>query len=141
MSRSLKAHILLVLVTLIWGATFLLIKQALQDVSALLFNAVRMLLASLALAVIFRSRLRGLRRSLGPGILVGLFLFAGYEFQTSGLRFTTPARSGFLTGISVVLVPLIMAVAFRRRASLWTWLGVLLAFVGTYFMSIPAEGA
>lgn len=140
MSRSLKAHILLVLITLVWGATFLLIKEALRDVSALLFNAIRMAIASVALAVIFGKRLRGLRQSLKAGALVGVFLFAGYEFQTSGLRFTTPAKSGFITGVSVVLVPVISVILFRRRASLWTWLGVVLAFLGTYLMTIPAGG-
>lgn len=140
MSRSLKAHILLVLITLVWGATFLLIKEALRDVSALMFNAIRMLIASVALAIIFGRRLRGLPQSLKAGSLVGLFLFAGYEFQTSGLRFTTPAKSGFITGVSVVLVPVISVILFRRRASLWTWLGVVLAFLGTYFMTIPATG-
>jgi drug/metabolite transporter (DMT)-like permease len=138
-SRNLKAHVLLVLVTLVWGATFALIKHALQDISALLFNAVRMALASVALALIFRGRLPGLRRSAGPGILVGIFLYAGYEFQTSGLRFTAPSKSAFITGISVVLVPVLMAVGWRKRASLWTWLGVLMAFAGLYFMTVPSE--
>jgi drug/metabolite transporter (DMT)-like permease len=136
-SRSLKAHILLVLATLVWGATFVLIKAALADISALLFNAMRMALASVALAIIFGSRLRGLRRSLPAGILVGLFLYAGYEFQTSGLLFTTPSRSAFITGLSVVLVPVFMVLIFRRGASLWTWIGVALAFVGLYFLTIP----
>lgn len=138
MSRSLKAHILLILVTLVWGGTFLLIKVALADVSPLLFNAIRMVLASAALAIIFGRRLRGLRQSLKAGMTVGIFLFAGYEFQTSGLRFTTAAKSGFITGISVVLVPVISILLFRRRASLWTWIGVVLAFAGTYLMTIPA---
>jgi len=137
-SRSLKAHILLVLVTLVWGATFVLIKAALRDISALLFNTVRMALASVALAIIFRPKLRGLERSAPSGILVGLFLYAGYEFQTSGLRFTTPSKSAFLTGLSVVLVPVFMALIFRRGASLWTWIGVFLALAGLYFLTIPS---
>lgn len=139
--RALKAHILLVLVTLVWGATFVVIKDALQDVSALLFNAVRMVLASAALAVIFGARLRGLGRSAGAGMLVGVFLYAGYEFQTSGLRFTTPSKSAFITGVSVVLVPVFMTALFRRRAGLWTWFGVALTFTGLYFMTIPAGQA
>jgi drug/metabolite transporter (DMT)-like permease len=139
-SRDAKAHILLILVTVVWGGTFLLIKLALSDVSPLLFNAIRMVLASMALGIIFRRRLSGLRQSLKPGITVGVFLFGGYEFQTSGLRFTTAAKSGFITGISVVLVPVISVILFRRRASIWTWIGVLLAFAGTYLMTIPAQG-
>jgi drug/metabolite transporter (DMT)-like permease len=137
-SKSLKAHILLVLVTFVWGATFVLIKAALHDISALLFNAVRMTLAAAALGVIFGPKLRGLRRSAPAGILVGLFLYAGYEFQTSGLRFTTPAKSAFITGVSVVLVPVFMALLFRRGASLWTWIGVAMAFLGLYFLTIPS---
>ncbi|MBV8208012.1 MAG: DMT family transporter [Acidobacteria bacterium] len=138
MSRSLKAHVLLVLVTAVWGGTFVLVKQALQDASALLLNTLRMTLASAALILMFRGRLRGLRKSFGPGVLVGLFLYAGYEFQTSGLRFTSPSKSAFITGLSVVLVPVIMAVGFHRRASFWTWAGVLLAFCGLFLMTVPA---
>jgi drug/metabolite transporter (DMT)-like permease len=75
---------------------------------------------------------------LRSGAVVGLFLWLGYEFQTTGLVFTTPSKSGFLTGVSVVLVPLFMAVLWKRRVNRWTLLGALIALVGMFFLTIPA---
>ena len=136
--RSLKAHLLLVMVTLIWGATFVVIKTALREISPLLFNAVRMTLASICLAAIYWQPLRKLKkRVLRAGVGVGIFLWIGYEFQTTGLKFTTPSKSGFLTGVSVVLVPLLLAAIWKRPVNLWIAGGVASAFVGLFLMTVP----
>ena len=145
MSRSVKAHILLILVTLVWGATFAEIKDVLdrQLTSAMLFNAVRMTFAAFALALLFgfRGKLRGIKRStLLDGILAGAFLWAGYEFQTQGLIYTTPSKSAFLTGVSVVLVPIFLAVFWKKRTNRWTVLGVTAAFIGLFLLTVPASG-
>jgi drug/metabolite transporter (DMT)-like permease len=138
-SRALKAHTLLVLVTLVWGATFVVIKQALADISPLLFNAVRMGLAALLMAAIYRRELPRLTRgAVRAGVIVGIFLWLGYELQTTGLKLTTPSKSGFLTGVSVVLVPLILAVGWKRHINRWTVKGVLAAFLGLYLLTVPA---
>src|SRR6202011_1644548 len=94
-----------VLVALIWGATFVLVKEALADVSTLLFFTLRLTVWGIALVLLLNSQIRRdmrqpvvLRRSIGAGMLAGLCLFAGYAFQTFGLKYTTPAKAGFLTG-------------------------------------------
>ena len=139
MSRSLKAHILLVLITLIWGSNFVVIKNALADISPLFFNAVRMSLAAVVLAVVFYRELGRLTASsLRSGLLVGFFLFVGNELQTEGLKYTTPSKSAFLTGVSVVLVPILLALFWKRSLNRWTSVGVVLAFVGLYLLTIPA---
>ncbi len=139
MSRSLKAHILLVLVTLVWGATFVQIKDALQDISPLLFNAVRITLAGTALAVFYRRQLRTMSRgALRAGILVGIPLWLGFEFQTTGLRITTPSKSAFITGFSVILVPVFLALFWRKKINLATVVGVMVALAGLYLMTVPA---
>ena len=140
MSRALKAHLLLVLVTFIWGSTFVLIKSAVQqDISPLLFNLVRMTLATAALALIFFKNVKAIR---GPafraGALVGTFMWLGYEFQTTGIRFTTASKSAFITGISVVLVPLFLSMFWRRAVNLCSVAGVACAFVGLFFLTVPA---
>ena len=105
-SRSLRAHILLIAVVAIWGSTFVVVKSALADVSPLLFNLIRMTLAFLCLAFFYRGHFgRMNRRSLLAGAIVGLCLAMGYQFQTAGLRLTTPSKSAFITGMVVVLVP------------------------------------
>jgi drug/metabolite transporter (DMT)-like permease len=134
----LKAHILLVLVTFAWGATFVLIKNALAQVSPLVFNSIRMAVASIALLAIFRKTLRSLnRQSILGGVAMGIFLFLGYAFQTTGLRLTTPSKSAFITGLAVVLVPIIVSVTERRAPHRWTMFGVVSAIVGLYLMTIP----
>lgn len=139
MSRSLKAHTLLVLTTLVWGATFVQIKDALGDISPLLFNAFRMTLAGVALIVLFRRHLRSLARdAFLMGCLVGAFLWLGYEFQTTGLRLTTPSKSAFLTGFSVILVPVLLAIGWRRHVNRWVVSGIVTAMVGLYLMTVPA---
>ena len=139
MSRSTKAHILLVLVTFVWGATFVQIKDALTDVSPLLFNAVRMAVAGAALLAVFGRHLRSLNRNaVRMGLLVGAFLWLGYEFQTTGLRLTSASKSAFLTGFSVILVPVFLALGWRRHINRWVVIGVITALAGLYFMTVPA---
>lgn len=145
MSRSLRAHLLLISVVFIWGATFVLIKDALRDVSPLLFNFIRMTLAFSCLAVVYRSHWKHLtRRALVSGAVVGFCLTMGYQFQTAGLRLTTPSKSAFITGLVVVLVPLLSAIPFLRRAGAhaprWNaYAGALLAFAGIVLLTTPAH--
>lgn len=140
MSRSLKAHILLILITLIWGSNFVVIKNALTDISPLFFNAVRMSLAAVVLAAIFYRELPRLTGgAVRSGCLVGMFLFIGNELQTSGLKYTTPSKSAFLTGVSVVLVPVLLAVFWKRGINRLTSIGVALAFAGLYLLTVPAS--
>jgi drug/metabolite transporter (DMT)-like permease len=139
-SRSLKAHILLVLITLIWGSNFAVIKNALTDISPLFFNAVRMSLAAVVLAAIFHRELPRLTAgAVRAGCLVGLFLFVGNELQTTGLKYTTPSKSAFLTGVSVVLVPVFLAMFWKRGINRWTSVGVVLAFAGLYLLTVPSS--
>jgi drug/metabolite transporter (DMT)-like permease len=138
-SRTLKAHILLIIVTFIWGSTFVVIKEALADVSPLLFNAIRISLAAVCLLIVYWKHVVGMDWQIfRAGFLVGIFLWLGYEFQTTGLRLTTPSKSGFLTGVSVALVPVFMAVFFHRKVNRWTLIGVVAAFIGMAMMTLPA---
>jgi drug/metabolite transporter (DMT)-like permease len=139
-SRSLKAHILLVLTTLIWGANFVVIKNALADISPLFFNAVRMGLAALVLvAVFYREFSRFTWGAVRNGALVGVFLYIGNELQTVGLKYTMPSKSAFLTGMSVVLVPVFLGLFWRRPINRWSGAGAVLAFVGLYLLTVPSS--
>ncbi len=141
------AHLLLLATVFVWGATFVLVKDALNDATPLLFNLLRMSLAFLVLAVVNFRQLRNLsRRAVVSGIIVGVLLAAGYQFQTSGLARTTPAKSAFITGLVVVFVPLLTAVPALRLAGTpaprWTAaIGALLAFSGLLLLTTPAGTA
>ncbi|HEV8384179.1 MAG TPA: DMT family transporter, partial [Candidatus Acidoferrales bacterium] len=138
MSTRLKADLALAFCTAIWGATFLVVQDALRDASVLAFIAVRFALGGALMALIFRADLRRLTRAeIGAGALVGLFLFLGYAFQTNGLRFTTPSKAGFINGTGVVLVPVLLAVFWRRKINAWVWSGAIATFLGLYLLSVP----
>ncbi len=144
LSPSTLAHLLLLAVVAVWGATFVLVKDSLSDASPLLFNLLRMTLAAMALAIINRRHLRSVTRpTLAAGAVVGLFLAVGYQFQTAGLARTTAAKSAFITGLVVVFVPLLTAIPAIRPASAHAprasaYLGAFLAFSGLLLLTTPA---
>lgn len=146
-SKNLSAHLLLTAVTLVWGCTFPLVKAALAEISPLLFNFLRMSLAALVLLAANHRSLRGLTRSQWKLCgLAGIFLALGYELQTTGLVQTTPSKSAFLTGLVVVLVPLLTLVPGLSppgspRPHLLAYLGAVVAFFGIVLLtSNPGAG-
>ena len=141
MSRKLKADLLLVSCTLIWGATFVLVKDALADASVFVFLALRFLLATAVLILMYGRELRTAGASgLRAGAIIGCCMFGGYAFQTAGLALTTPSKAAFITGFFVVLVPVLLAMFGSRRVPVWVWFGALSAFAGLYFLAVPASG-
>ena len=134
-----KADLALAFNTLVWGATFTLVKSALRDVSPLLFLALRFTLATAALTVLWMLGWRGPKsepRALRGGILTGILLFGGFLLQTLGLQLTTPPKSAFLTGLASVLVPLLGAFVYRSRPQARELLGVLVATGGMGLMTL-----
>ena len=130
------------MIAFIWGSTFVLVKEALNDASPLVLNSARMVVAAVLLAVFYRKKITVLTRpALTAGILVGIFLYAGYAFQTSGLKLTTPSKSAFLTGTSSVLVPLLLVAIWRVRIHLWRVAGIVLALAGLFLMTVPGGSA
>jgi drug/metabolite transporter (DMT)-like permease len=128
-------------VALIWGATFVIVKQALTDVSTLLFLTIRFTLASLALALIFGKQFRTgpLKRSVRGGIIAGVFLFSGYVLQTFGLKYTSASKTGFITGLYIPLVPLFSSLIYKKVPRPVELLGVVTAFAGVALMSIHED--
>jgi len=141
---KLRAYLLMIFVVAVWGTTFVVVKDALADATPLAFNLVRMTLAFLVMAIIYRRHWRQVSRGqLIAGAVVGFFLAMGYQFQTAGLVKTTPSKSAFITGMVVVLVPLFSAVRFLRppgaKAPRWNaYTGAVLAFGGILLLTLPA---
>ncbi len=131
----------LVLVTAVWGLTFVQVKDAVALYPLFAFLAVRFLIASAVLAVPAAPRLRSLGRRGGiAGAALGLLLAAGYALQTAGLERTTVSSAGFITGLYVVFTPLLALVLFRARVARSVWLGVGLALVGLGLLSGVGAG-
>ena len=126
------------MIAFIWGSTFVLVKEALNDASPLVLNSARMVVAAVLLAIFYRKKIAVLTKpALIAGVVVGIFLYLGYAFQTSGLKLTTPSKSAFLTGTSSVLVPLFLVVIWHVRIHLWRVAGIILALTGLFLMTVP----
>jgi drug/metabolite transporter (DMT)-like permease len=141
MDRKLKADLALMFCSLIWGASFVVVKNALDHASVFVFLAVRFTLAA-ALMAMLRPRVIGRidRQEIFAGMRLAFFMFAGYAFQTTGLQYTTASNSGFVTGSSVVLVPVLLGVFWGRRLTEWMYAGAFVALLGLYFLTVPEEG-
>ncbi len=140
MKMQLKADLALLLVTVGWGASFILTKNALADLPTFNFLAIRFLLAFVIGLGLFSSRLKNLnRRTLISSGIVGSVLFAGYALQTIGLHFTTTSKSAFITGFSVVLVPLITALFLRKRPETPAVIGSAMALIGIGMLTLDGN--
>ena len=140
--RAWRADLALGFITLIWGATFVVVKQALQDSSTLLFLALRFSLATVALGLAFRPRPGQVTHSkwlLAGGVAAGVCLFAGYLLQCAGLRYTTPSKSAFITGLAIVMVPALGALAQRKLPHPWEVAGVAIATGGMALLTLPGQ--
>jgi len=130
------ALVALIAVTAVWGVTFVQVKDALELYPLFAFLAVRFAIATGTLALPAARRVRGLgRRGGSGGVLLGLLLASGYALQTAGLERTTVSSTGFITGMYVVLTPLLALVLFRARIGLAAWGGVVLATAGLAMLS------
>jgi drug/metabolite transporter (DMT)-like permease len=126
----------LLAVTAVWGVTFVQVKDAVELYPLFAFLAVRFAIASATLAVPALPRVRALGcRGAAAGSLLGVLLAAGYALQTAGLQRTTVSSTGFITGMYVVLTPLIALVLLRARIGPAAWGGVVLATVGLGMLS------
>jgi drug/metabolite transporter (DMT)-like permease len=132
--RAALADGVLVLVTAIWGASFVVVQDALKLADPFTFLVLRFTLAATVLTVLDWRSLAN-RRLLVTGGALGALLFVGFVTQTAGLQFTTPSRSGFLTGLSVLLVPFVGLLLFRKWPSPPVLLGVALAVAGLWFLT------
>lgn len=142
--RTWQADLLLLFVTAIWGATFPIVKNATDlsggGVPTYWFLAARFTLAAVLLAALFWRQLAAAPlRTWAAGALVGTFLFSGYALQTFGLAYTSSAKAGFITGLCVVLVPVLAVVWLKRRPQPNAWLGVATATVGLALLSLNAD--
>ncbi|HWD00313.1 MAG TPA: DMT family transporter [Candidatus Sulfopaludibacter sp.] len=137
MTRRTAAEAALAGNTIVWGATFVLVKAALRDVSPILFVALRFGLAALVLLPVFgvRAARQFSWKAAAIGALAGTFLFGGYFFQTMGLGLTTAPKSAFITGLASILVPLLGSLVYRLRPQRSEWMGVVLATMGLGLMT------
>ncbi|MDO4182411.1 MAG: DMT family transporter [Coriobacteriia bacterium] len=136
-----KYRLLIVLATVIWGSSFVIVKGVTDYLDPALLLAVRFLVAALVLAVVFAGR-RSLylrREYVGIGLLFGVALFAGYYLQTQGIRFTTPGKNAFLTGTYCVMVPFLAWLVTRNPPTVFNLVAAALCVGGVGLISLGNE--
>ncbi|HET7578650.1 MAG TPA: DMT family transporter [Bacillales bacterium] len=146
MNRWYVADSLLLLVAFIWGATFVIIQNAVTVLEPFTFNGFRFLCAALFLlgwmVCFHRRQLKKINRSLlVSGVIMGSWLFCGYALQTFGLLYTTSSKAGFLTGLNVVLVPLLAFWVLKQKPKKFAVVGVMIAAGGLYMLTAGSQAA
>ncbi len=138
MNKKIIAQLLLVLVTLIWGATFIMVKEALNDAGPYAFAAMRFGIAGILALIISKNIIFNINRiEIIAGIICGTFLFSGYAFQNFGLIYTSASKSAFITSISVLIVPIILFLFKIQNINNKIWIAVCIATLGLYILINP----
>ena len=141
MTTRTRAELALLATTVIWGGTFTAVKLGMEDITPILLIAVRFSVAAVIVGVIAPRCLAGLPgRQILRGALLSLFLFAGFITQNYGLLTTTASKSAFITGMMVVVVPVLQVVLERRAPKIGNLVGVMIVVLGLGFLTSP-DGA
>lgn len=123
--------------TLIWGGTFVIIKDSLSDVSTMLFVGIRFFAAALLLLPFVYKQLKGLdRKLLLKAMLLGTFLFLGFAPQTVGLKYTSATKSGFITGAFILFIPVLQLLIEKKKPTLGSVIGSIFVVAGLIFLSV-----
>ncbi len=138
MTKKTLAQIGLIFTTFIWGATFVLVKDALNDAPPFWFGGIRFFIAfGLTLLLVNKDSFNITKTELIGGIVCGFWLFVGYAFQNFGLMQTTASKSAFITSVAVIFVPIILILFYKKNISSQIWASVGLAIIGLYLLINP----
>jgi len=133
-----RYEIALVIITVFWGATFLIVQKALVHSDPFVFVGMRFGSAALAMMLCSLRILRGLTSlEVRAGMLIGLCIFLGYSLQTVGLQTIASSKSAFITALYVPLVPLMQWLFLKRPPTLMNWIGAIMAFIGLVLLADP----
>lgn len=134
------AEIGLLYAAAVWGATFFIVKDVLTQIDPFILVGYRFTFAGMLLACYLAVRRVPILPGLKDGIILGVILWALYIPQTIGLKYTSAANSGFITGLFVVIVPILAYALFRKKPSAWEAVALLLSLAGLWFLTGGAYG-
>lgn len=136
MTKQIKADVAILSITVIWGSSFVLMKNITGSIPFYAFLSLRFLVAAAILCLIFHKALKGIKpQAILHGCVLGLMLFGGMALQYIGLEYTTASNSAFITGLNVVMVPVFSAVYLKKSPPFNAVIGVVLATIGLFFLS------
>lgn len=136
-----RQELVLILITMVWGATFLAVQKAMEVSGPLFFVGLRFITAGLIMLAFSAPILRGVTRlELRGGLAIGGVIFLVYALQTYGLQTISSSKSAFITALYVPCVPLMQWAVLRRPPGMMSWVGVALAFGGLVLLTGPDAG-
>ena len=139
--QKILAQLSMVLTTMIWGITFVMVKDALNDAPPYMFASLRFGLAFLLGCIYVNKGIKDISDTeMIGGLFCGFCLFVGYAFQNFGLMQTTPSKSAFITSISVIMVPVILVLFRIKKVNIRIWIAIFLAVIGLYILLNPSGG-
>lgn len=138
-NKGFFADIILLFVTILWGLTFVTVKDGVKSSSFSLFIFFRFFIATILLFPFTFKRFKNvIKRNIYDGVILGIFVFAGFYLQTAGLKYTTPSRSAFITGLSVIIVPFLSIFFLKKRINFFTFLALIFSVIGLIFIFNPS---
>ncbi len=142
LSKTYLSYAMLVLVTVIWGSTFLLTREALKYSQPFTFLSLRYTFAAMCVGLVFHRSLRTITRTeLIQGAVIGFVLFISIAFQTVGAQYITASKAGFLVGLSIPAVPILALPLLRQIPTLAASLGILCSFLGLAMISLDGSNS
>ena len=136
--QKLLAQLSMVITTMIWGITFVMVKDALNDAPPYMFASLRFGLAFILGFIYVNKGIKDITSNeMYGGLVCGFCLFVGYAFQNFGLMQTTPSKSAFITSVSVIMVPMLLVIFRLKIIQNRIWLATFLAVIGLYILLDP----
>ncbi|WP_311406467.1 DMT family transporter [Liquorilactobacillus uvarum] len=132
-----QANIILLFTAMIWGASYIFIKQALRaNMPAGVINSIRGFIFAILIYFFFHKKINKMTRAdFKVGLIAGVINFIGYQLQATGLKYTTPSNSAFLTATYIVMIPFVVWVFFKKRPLLKSYFSISICFLGTVFLT------
>jgi len=134
--REVEGILILIFVTIIWGSTFSVSKISLNYISPIILLFLRFTIGTISLFFYIKFFLREKVKISKYGLILGIINFLAIAFQTYGLKFTSATKTAFITGISVILVPIGEKFLFKNNISKNIWISVILAFLGLILLTL-----
>src|SRR5690606_34825883 len=134
--RTKVPQLALILITIIWGGSFITVQYGLNFSSPVIFVGLRFAAAAIAVTLLSLKHLKSMTlKEVAAGAIIGAVISIGYGTQTVGLQTISSSESAFLTALYVPLVPLLLWLLFRKKPHFMTWVGALFAFLGLVFLT------
>lgn len=133
--KSRISEMLLILTTIFWGTTFIATNIMTQIIPPMFYMGVRYLIATLGFLPLYPRLRHVTKEQLKIGIIAGTISCASFGIQTIGIMLTTATKSAFLTGLTMLMVPIIMAVIYKKRVPGRIWVSILIAIFGVSIMT------